>query len=250
MKTVKFITTFFLFIFFSLVVEVYAQQKPLYEFSDPYVYLVLEEEKVKPGDQFTFEIVYGNQGPDPSEKVTISLNQPLDGRSPLELVESEPEPDRLISSEYGNLPQYFIEELAVDDPAEELNTIKITLKVRDSVPSQTLTPTASLQAPKRIPGKSLVVSEAVFINIEGNEKQELLLEQVKGTATESLEKVEALVNQEPDFITPLSDEASRSSSTTAKNPNFLQNTQTTITFLIFILLVILAFFAGRKTKHK
>jgi hypothetical protein len=137
------------------------------EFEDSYPYISLEVEKteVSPGETFQYIITYGNRGPEAAENIKITLNQAMDGRSPLGFVTSKPGPDGWFSSEYGNLAQYLIPSLQPDKQATQEGQIKISVEVRESAAPQTLSVTASLQAPKREIGKRLIVSDAAITKI-------------------------------------------------------------------------------------
>jgi hypothetical protein len=163
--------------FFLAVFPVYSFEEIVFEDSDPYIFLFSDRNQAKPGDRVTFTVIFGNRGPESADSVKISFNQPLDGRSVLELVSSEPEPDRWITSEYGNIAEYLPEEL---DPGEK-NEQKITIiiRVREAAAPQKIFPTANLQSPKREIGKRLITSDP-FTLVIGN-----LLDLDAGEASES-----------------------------------------------------------------
>lgn len=144
-----------------------AAEPIVFEQSQPYLTLTAIPENLDPGERIVFTIEYGNLGPDPAENVTITLNQPMDGRSPLIFLSAVPEPDKWISSEYGNLAE-FSQKILEPDEATSSGSIEIVAQVREAAASQQLQATASLEAPLRELGKRLVTSNASSITI-GNE---------------------------------------------------------------------------------
>lgn len=224
------------------VFRISAAQIDNFEMSDPYLELIVDKFNVKPGEELTYLIKFSNRGPQPAKDLTIILNQPLDARSPLEFVSADPEPVEWLSSEYGNLPKFSVSLLETFE-ATEAGIIRVTTLVRDSAIPQSISPTASIQAPNREIGKQLVVSEAAVTKI-------LKSDQVKGSQEGNLdETLEKQDNQQElslnDSKTSLRDQKSKTQSILASDA-----VVSSVAFLGISSLIIVAFFAGRKSKTK
>lgn len=140
------------------------------ENSDPYLVLAVDRTEVRPGETLSFSLEFANRGRDKAEDVTITLNQPLDGRSPLLFVSADPPPDRWISSEYGNLPEFVVP--VIGREATESGKISLVARVREAVSTQELQVSAGLLAPRREIGRQQASSNSVTVRIYAPESQE------------------------------------------------------------------------------
>lgn len=249
MKKVFHVLIFFIFLSLSSNFIVRAFNGFEIENSDPYISLSADKNAVQPGQELTFHINYGNKGPEIAENVKITLNQPLDGRSPFIFVSSSPVPDKWLTSEFGNLPEYYLEELNPETDEEEIlpEKIELTVQVRNSTPDQELIITASIQAPNKKAGERLSKSNELSIQI-GKEKIKEATEAAfennstsSGIVVNSAEKSAFTENK----VFPK----------TNKQQNFLDKLYkseaiwTTIIFMVISFLLILSFLAGRKSKR-
>jgi hypothetical protein len=227
--------------------EALAAEKSLSENSDPYITLLSTKPSVVEGEEFELLINFGNKGPEPADNVKIVLNQPLDGRSPLEFLSSDPIPDKWITSEYGNLAEFLIARLETFEATEE-GKINVKVRVRESVASQTITPTVNLQAPNRESGKRLIVSEAALVQI----KDDLEVNPVNGGQREEpadQETIEIEPVQSVFKIEPQTQEEKKESSLGEKILAS-ESIWTIGAFLVLSFFIIFAFIAGRKSNRK
>lgn len=213
------------------------------EESDPFISLAMDKNEVSPAEELNFILTFGNRGPQPAENVKVTLNQPMDGRAPVEFVSSQPQPDNWLASEYGNLPEFFITLLETYEATEE-GKIIITARVRESAAPQTLTATASLQAPKREIGKRLVVSNTASMKIKGTDGSFPRKEETEADATESALSVKPAEDKLPEEQVPKPESASEVKAL----PLSSEAIWATVLFLGFSALLILAFIAGKKSK--
>ena len=142
----------------------YAVVSSGYEDSDPYLSLEVSQKEARPKEEFSYVITFGNRGPLAAENVRITLNLPLGGRAPVQFVSSEPVPSNWLSSEFGSLPEFFVETLESFEATSE-GKINVVVVIRDSAIPQTITATASLEASKREIGKRLIISDPVSLEI-------------------------------------------------------------------------------------
>jgi hypothetical protein len=222
-------------------------QVDAFEKSDPYLELLVEDLKVNANDTVIFTVVYGNRGPDLAKDVKLTFNQPLDGRSSVLFVSSDPEPSNWLSNEYGNLAEFSFPELKVDALDHKANEIIITTRIRSSVPSQTITPSVSLYAPYRAPGKKLVMSEAIFLDILNKKPALSVKDKIEGVATSSGSELDAVSN----LNYPSAERKLIEINPVEKNSSTLFNFNH-LTLIVFIFIVLLlmvgSYFAGRKSR--
>lgn len=237
------LTVFFVFNFST---DLHALELEDNENSEPYINLEVDNTTPELGEKIQFNILFGNTGLETAENIKITFNQPLDGRSPLQYVESDPEPTSWLTSEFGNLPEYVIESLPTFEVEEE-RSIEIIVSVRESIAPQIITPSANLQAPKRAAGQKLIKSDTLIVNIANaeNDKSERELEST--TSGLEAEPKDQLISKESGLQpTPTTETESASE----KNPTPIGAVLTTLLFLGFSSLVIVAFIAGRMSKRQ
>lgn len=216
-----------------------------FEHSDPFISLTANKDAVAPSDELLFQITYGNKGPQIAENVKVILNQPLDGRSPVQFVSADPEPDNWLESEFGRVPEFIIDKVETYETAEE-GIIEVRVRVRESVAAQTLSATASLQAPKREAGKRLVVSNPIAVKITATTPSLSDAEAIKGEATQSGEPEETFPEKTQSLGTfPEPDTETNNLKAILLSSNAIW---ATLLFLGVSGLLILAFVAGRKSK--
>ena len=216
------------------------------ENSEPYLSIVASQKEVRPKDEFSYTITFGNRGPRMAENVRITLNTALGGRAPLTYVTADPQPSNWLSSEFGSLPEYFIPELESFEATGE-GKLTMTVAVRESAIAQTITSTASLEAPKRESGKRLIVSEPISVVIvKTTGKNEGGLENGGGEATEatkaSIENANRENEMKPSPVQP---------TTSPPKRGLLQSESlwTSIAFLGAATLLLFGFVTGRLSKR-
>lgn len=232
-------------LWYSLIsLKVQALEKQEAELSNPYIELSADKLEVEPQDELGFAIIFGNLGPEASENIRITLNQPLDGRSPLQFVDSDPKPDDWITSEYGNLAVFKIPYLDTFEATEE-GEIAVETKVRESAAPQTFSVTANLEAPKRPVGERLVASQDLEIKINSSGQ----LDNLETTDEEFSAGVAA---ESVDISEPDSEGDSEAHQEPTLREKLLSSEAlgTTLVFLLASSFLIIAFLAGRKSqKH-
>lgn len=210
------------------------------ELSDPVITLSVDKQEVFPGEELIFTVEFANRGRAPAEDVTITFNVPLDARSPLSFVSSEPQTDRWLSTEYGNLPEFFLP-LIETDAATQSGKIHLDARVRESVPSQEFTASAGLLAPKRELGKKQISSNFVTIRILSE-------------ASETASAAGARTPRDPMTSAFASPSAAQTEETQQPSRTFLgrvlssDTLWSTLLFLGATALIVVAFLAGRKSR--
>jgi len=235
-----------LLVAWQLPIGIRAMQSPDNEASDPYLSLSVSQKEVQPKDTLSYSITFGNRGPRAAENVRITLNLPLGGRAPLEFVSADPNPTRWLSSEFGSLPEFFIPSLESFEATGE-GKLSLTLSVRESATAQTITTTASLEAPQREIGKRLIVSEPVSVVIvkAKDNKAIGIGEEDKTASPESGASPAGAQKQAAPIQSPL-----KETKPSTLGQNFLASDSiwTSGAFLVAAMLLLFGFFIGRLSK--
>ena len=224
--------------------SIQAQEEFALEDSQPFITLKSDGEQIHPGGTYTYSIEYGNWGAQIAENVVITLNLPMDGRSPIRYLSSDPAVDEWYSSEYGNLPKFNIPKLPTTE-TDEPEMISVKVAVREGSAAQDIKASANLEAPNREIGKRLINSNTVIVHLDGETAEWA----ATASATPSSQAEEASGTFEGKAV-PLGQpgEGSKAQNTLLDKLLSSEAIGSTMAFLIAALGITLAFAAGRKSK--
>ena len=224
--------------------SIQAQEEFALEDSQPFITLTSDSENIHPGGTYTYTIEYGNWGAQTARNMVITLNLPMDGRSPIRYLSSDPAVDEWYSSEYGNLPKFNIPKLETTETGEP-EMISVKVAVREGIVAQDIKASANLEAPNREIGKRLINSNTVIVHLDGESPEWA----ATASATPSSQTKEASEAFEGKAV-PLGQpgEGSKAQNTLLDKLLSSETIGSTMAFLIAALVITLAFAAGRKSK--
>jgi uncharacterized repeat protein (TIGR01451 family) len=224
--------------------SIQAQEEFALEDSQPFITLTSDSENIHPGGTYTYTIEYGNWGAQTARNVVITLNLPMDGRSPIRYLSSGLAVDEWYSSEYGNLPKFNIPKLETTETGEP-EMISVKVAVREGIVAQDIKASANLEAPNRKIGKRLINSNTVIVHLDGESPEWA----ATASATPSSQAKEASEAFEGKAV-PLGQpgEGSKAQNTLLDKLLSSETIGSTMAFLIAALVITLAFAAGRKSK--